>query len=303
MIQSKTRTNAQDITQAITLTLLFRSVGALIFGVLADRFGRKWTLVANLFIIAALELGSGFCNTYSEFLGVRSLFGIGMGGIWGQAASTGLENVPIEARGLLSGILQQGYAVGYLLAAVINLTVVPDSKYTWRSVYFIGAGLSVAAAIVRAFLPESTQFILAKERAAREKAEGTAPKGSKTKAFLREVGQMLKTNWLRWIWGVCLMTGEFLVCRAFRVCRSSLQVSTSSPTALRTCSPPTCSTARASTAPSRARLLSSPTVALLCKYRCLLILFCTHSKWWHCGWLYLPIRRSSVCVRITLKNP
>lgn len=77
-----------DITLAITLTLLFRSLGALIFGMLADRYGRKWTLVANMVIIAALELGSGFCNTYREFLAVRSLFGIAMGGIWGQAAST-----------------------------------------------------------------------------------------------------------------------------------------------------------------------------------------------------------------------
>jgi SHS family lactate transporter-like MFS transporter len=69
------------------LTLLFRSLGALIFGVLADRFGRKWTLVGNLLLIAVFELGSGFCNTYKEFLAVRSLFGVAMGGIWGQAAA------------------------------------------------------------------------------------------------------------------------------------------------------------------------------------------------------------------------
>lgn len=76
------------ITTAITLTLLFRSLGALIFGVLADRFGRKWTLVANLILICVFELGSGFCNTYSQFLAVRSLFGVAMGGIWGQSAAT-----------------------------------------------------------------------------------------------------------------------------------------------------------------------------------------------------------------------
>jgi len=68
------------ITTAITLTLLFRSLGALLFGVLADRFGRKWTLVCNLILIAVFELGSGFCNTYPQFLAVRSLFGIAMGG-------------------------------------------------------------------------------------------------------------------------------------------------------------------------------------------------------------------------------
>lgn len=74
--------SSTDITTAITLTLLFRSVGAVIFGVAADRYGRKWTLVINLLLIAIFELGSSFCNTYQQFLAVRSLFGIAMGGIW-----------------------------------------------------------------------------------------------------------------------------------------------------------------------------------------------------------------------------
>ena len=71
-----------QVTTSITLTLLFRSLGAVIFGVLADRYGRKWTLVGNLILICIFELASGFVNTYSEFLAVRSLFGIAMGGIW-----------------------------------------------------------------------------------------------------------------------------------------------------------------------------------------------------------------------------
>ncbi|WVQ83141.1 hypothetical protein IAT38_005279 [Cryptococcus sp. DSM 104549] len=192
----------KSITTAITLTLLFRSLGAVVIGLLADRYGRKWVLVANCLLIAVLELGSGFVNTYKEFLAVRSLFGIAMGGIWGCAAATGLENVPPIARGLCSGILQQGYACGYLLAAVINLTVVQHSRYHWRSIFFFGAGISVLAAIVRACLPESRQFLLAKEEA---KASGLTGK-EQSKAFVRELGNMFRTNWLRWIWGVCLMT-------------------------------------------------------------------------------------------------
>jgi MFS family permease len=90
-----------------------------------------------------------------------------------------LENVPPQARGLLSGILQQGYAAGYLLAAVINLTVVTYSKYTWRSLYFIGAGFSLAAAILRAFLPESRQFLLAREEA---KASNRRPSTSSARS-------------------------------------------------------------------------------------------------------------------------
>ena len=141
-------------------------------------------------MIAIFELGSGFCNTYSQFLGVRAIFGIAMGGIWGQAAATALENVPVAARGLCSGILQQGYSAGYLLAAVINLGVVPKSRYTWRSLYFVGAGFSVAAAIVRAFVPESRQYILAREQS---RASGHTTR-QKTKRFMQEVVAMLKTN-------------------------------------------------------------------------------------------------------------
>lgn len=77
----------KQITFALTLTLLFRSLGALIFGILADRYGRKWTLTGNLLFVAVFELGSAFCQTYEQFLAVRSMFGIGMGGIWGSAAS------------------------------------------------------------------------------------------------------------------------------------------------------------------------------------------------------------------------
>lgn len=71
------------ITESITLTLLFRSVGALIFGAISDRYGRKWPLVINLIIISAFSLSTGFCKNFSSFLAVRSLFGIGMGGVWG----------------------------------------------------------------------------------------------------------------------------------------------------------------------------------------------------------------------------
>lgn len=99
---------AHTVTTAITLTLLFRPLGAAIFGLISDRYGRKWPLVINLIIIAILSLGTGFCKTFPQFLGVRCLFGIGMGGIWGLATANALENMPAAARGLFSGILQQG---------------------------------------------------------------------------------------------------------------------------------------------------------------------------------------------------
>lgn len=186
----------------MTLTLLFRSLGALIFGVLADRFGRKWTLVANMFIIAVFQLGSGFVVNYSGFLAVRALFGIAMGGVWGQAAATSLENVPAPTRGFFSGIVQQGYTIGYLLAAVMNMTVGSYSRPKWRSLYFIGAGFSLAAAIFRALLPESEQFIRAHEEARASGIKMTAGEGARH--FFREVGHMLKRNWIRCIWAICV---------------------------------------------------------------------------------------------------
>ncbi|SPC61415.1 related to carboxylic acid transport protein JEN1 [Ustilago sp. UG-2017b] len=193
---------AHDITTAITLTLLFRSVGAAIFGIISDRYGRKYPLVINLLVIAALSLGSGFIKTYKEFLAVRSLFGLSMGSIWGLATAVALEDMPPAPRGLFSGILQQGYAVGYLLAASVNLTWVERSN-NWRILFFLGAGLSAFAALVRLLLPESELFL--RQKAQRD-ADGQMAH-SKANAFIAEFKEMLKTYWLRCIYGILLMTG------------------------------------------------------------------------------------------------
>ena len=130
-----------------------------------------------------------------------------MGGIWGLAAATALENLPVEVRGIASGILQEGYAVGYLLAAIINLFLVPEVSPGWRSLFWTGSGISLFAAAVRALLPESEFFLRAKEA---EKASGTDTT-QKTKIFLRETKAMLKKHWLLCIYAVLLMTGKYLL--------------------------------------------------------------------------------------------
>ncbi|KIM37555.1 hypothetical protein M413DRAFT_448365 [Hebeloma cylindrosporum] len=202
-LQTQFNRSTHDITTAITLTLLFRSVGAVVFGILSDRFGRKWPLVWNLVLDAILELGAGFVQTFPQFLALRSLFGIGMGGIWGLAASTALENLPVEARGLASGFLQEGYAVGYLLAAVINLFLVPKAKAGWRALFWTASGISLFAAGIRVLLPESEVFLRAKA-AEVEKGHTTT---QKTKIFMKETKDMLKKHWLLCIYAVLLMTG------------------------------------------------------------------------------------------------
>ncbi|KAH0826253.1 carboxylic acid transporter protein [Lanmaoa asiatica] len=196
--------SSTKITTSITLTLLFRSAGAVIFGVLSDRFGRKWPLVCNLLLCSVFSLSTGFVNTFSQFLAVRSLFGIAMGGIWGLSSSSALESLPVEVRGLASGVLQQGYAVGYLIAAVVNLTVVPHSSHTWRTLFWFGSGVTFLAAILRACLPESEVFLRAK---AIEKERGTTTT-EKTKIFLHETKEMLRIHWKLCIYAVLLMTGK-----------------------------------------------------------------------------------------------
>jgi SHS family lactate transporter-like MFS transporter len=170
---------------------------------MSDRFGRKWPLVINLLLCAGLELGAGFVNTFGQFLALRSLFGVAMGGIWGLASSTALENLPVEVRGLASGVLQQGYAFGYLVAAVINLRVVPHTSHTWRALFWASAAISGFAAFVRFLVPESEVFIHAK---ALERARGATTE-IKTRVFIRQATTMLKKHWVLCIYAVLLMTG------------------------------------------------------------------------------------------------
>lgn len=112
-----------DVSWGITITLMLRSVGALTFGAVSDRYGRKWPMVVALVLFIVLELASGFAQNLQQFLAIRSLYGIAMGGLFGPAAATALEDLPYDARGLLSGIFEQGYGMGYLLASVFYRAV------------------------------------------------------------------------------------------------------------------------------------------------------------------------------------
>jgi MFS transporter, SHS family, lactate transporter len=132
-----------------------------------------------------------------------------MGGIWGLATSMALENLPTELRGLGSGILQQGYAVGYLIAAVINLFLVPETSSGWRSLFWCGSGISMFAAFLQMFVPESALFLRAKEI---ERARGTTT-AHKTKVFMQEIRTMLKRHWLLCIYAILLMTGKLFLLR------------------------------------------------------------------------------------------
>jgi len=124
------------IALTITASLAMRPVGAFAFGLLADRYGRRKLLISNILFYSVMEVLSGLAPSYSVFLVLRLLYGVGMGGEWGVGASLALESVPPKWRGVLSGLLQEGYAVGYLLAAIAFALIFPRSG--WRVMFFVG---------------------------------------------------------------------------------------------------------------------------------------------------------------------
>lgn len=189
-------TTKTNVTTAITLTLLLRSIGAAFFGLAGDKFGRKYPMVVNMIILGLLQIATIYSATFSQFLAVRSLFGLFMGGVYGNAIAMALENCPVDARGLMSGILQQGYSLGYVLAACANLGV-GGSTESWKTVFWIGTGLSIGVGVIRLFFPESQQFI----RAKREGKGKTSPS-----AFWTETRKMLVQEWRLCIYCIVMMT-------------------------------------------------------------------------------------------------
>src|SRR4051812_14414554 len=135
------------VSLSLLLTLAFRPVGAFIFGLMADRYGRRLPLMIDLVFYSAVEVATGFAPNFTVFLVLRALFGIGMGGEWGVGASLAMEKVPAKWRGLLSGVLQEGYAVGNLLASFCYFFVFP--RVGWRPLFFIGGLPALLALYVR----------------------------------------------------------------------------------------------------------------------------------------------------------
>jgi SHS family lactate transporter-like MFS transporter len=132
-----------EVALTLTLTLAMRPVGALIFGIMADRFGRRLPMTINIVFYAVVSALSGLAPTFQTFLILRMLFGIGMGGQWGVSASLALESITPRWRGLISGMLHQGYSLGNFFAAFAFLTVYPAMShmypgYAWRIMFFIG---------------------------------------------------------------------------------------------------------------------------------------------------------------------
>src|SRR5580692_7063748 len=157
-------TGMTAVTMAITLTLAARPLGALLFGYMADRIGRRRVLILNVLIFTAFEFVSGLAPSLATFIVIRALFGVAMGGEWGVGASLTMESIPAKWRGMASGFLQAGYPCGYLLASLLYW--IAFSAVGWRALFMIGAipGLFVAGYIFF-YVQESPDWLQRKTHA------------------------------------------------------------------------------------------------------------------------------------------
>jgi SHS family lactate transporter-like MFS transporter len=145
-----------SVAFAITLTLACRAIGAVVFGRLADRYGRRPTLMVNVLCYSLLEFCSGLAPTLTVFLILRALYGVAMGGEWGVGASLTMESVPAKWRGPVSGLLQAGYPSGYMLASVLYLAL---PWLGWRGMFMVGVIPALLVLYIRRTVPESPDWL------------------------------------------------------------------------------------------------------------------------------------------------
>lgn len=172
-----------DVFTAVLLTQIFRPVGALVFGILADRYGRRPVLMFNILSFSVIELACAFAPSLAVLLVLRALFGIAMGGEWGVGAALAFESLPTEGRGGFSGILQEGYAFGSILAS--GAFAMLFHSLGWRGLFMIGASPALLVFYVQARVEESPVWLAAeRKRRSAPARESYAKKLASLKSFL-----------------------------------------------------------------------------------------------------------------------
>src|ERR1700729_3158926 len=167
-IAKEFNTDIPSVTATLFLTLAMRPLGAFLFGIVADRFGRRPTLMLDIMFYSVVEFLSGFAPSLTALVILRGLYGIAMGGEWGVGASLTMETIPAKTRGIVSGLLQAGYPSGYLLAAVLFGT--SYHFLGWRGMFMVGALPAFLVLFIRRNVEESPAW---KERKSRPVALGT----------------------------------------------------------------------------------------------------------------------------------
>jgi MFS transporter, SHS family, lactate transporter len=172
-----------DVFTAVLLTQIFRPVGALLFGILADRYGRRPVLMFNILSFSVIELACAFAPSLRVLLVLRALFGIAMGGEWGVGAALAFESLPTEGRGGFSGILQEGYAFGSILAS--GAFALLFHSLGWRGLFMVGASPALLVFYVQARVEESPVWLAAdRKRRSAPARESYAKKLASLKSFL-----------------------------------------------------------------------------------------------------------------------
>ena len=186
-IASDFHAKVSEVSTAITLTLVARPFGAFVFGRLADRFGRRPVLMFDVALYSVLAAASAFAPTLPVLLGLRFLFGFAMGGEWGIGASLALETIPVKSRGVVSGILQEGYPVGFFLASLANLAL---PALGWRGLLLLSVIPALLILYIRRHVPESPAW------------EAERASGGHRRSFLA----VMKGHWPLAFYAVVMMT-------------------------------------------------------------------------------------------------
>ena len=149
-------TDVKAVSYAVFLTLAARPIGAFVFGWLAERFGRRPVLMADIILFSIFEFASGFAPSLTSLLVLRFLFGIAMGGEWGLGASLVMESIPARLRGPVSGLLQSGYPSGYFVASLVYFLLF--DTIGWRGMFMVGVAPALLVLLIRIHVKESPVF-------------------------------------------------------------------------------------------------------------------------------------------------
>ena len=152
-VAAEFHSDIKSVSVAITLTLAMRPLGALVFGLLGDRFGRRPVLMADILLFSVLELASAFAPSLTALLIIRAAFGFAMGGEWGLGASLTMETIPAKSRGAVSGVLQVGYPSGFLLASIVYGLLF--DHIGWRGMFIVGVLPALLVLFIRRNVEES----------------------------------------------------------------------------------------------------------------------------------------------------